>query len=79
MLTKDDINWLKSDFLPDLAKAVQDGLAGKLDAISTKLDKFVGDIQDKRTVQELHAKGHHRIDNRLTVIDKHLNISPKSD
>lgn len=54
MLTKGDIDWLKVEFLPSLADAVKQKLSKQLDGISTKLDKFVGDIQDKRTVQELH-------------------------
>lgn len=41
-LTYADIEWLKSELIPAFAKAVQDGLAKKLDNISTKLDKFVG-------------------------------------
>ncbi len=48
MLTKPDVDWLKSEFLPELAEAVKKGLADKLDSIDTKLDKFVGEIQNKR-------------------------------
>jgi uncharacterized membrane protein YheB (UPF0754 family) len=37
MLTKADIDWLKSELVPALADAVQKKLEKKLDNISTKL------------------------------------------
>lgn len=61
MLTKADIDWLKSEFLPDLAEAVEHRLKNKLDDIGTKLDKFVGDIKSKREEQILHQAQHDRI------------------
>ena len=79
MLTKADIDWLKSEFLPSLAKAVQDGLSKKLDNISTKLDKFVGDIEDKREAQELHQGQHDTANRRLTRLEKKLSLPPLAD
>ena len=38
MLTKPDIDWLKSEFLPELADAVEEKLRSKLDTLSKKLD-----------------------------------------
>jgi hypothetical protein len=54
MLTKADIDWLKSELVPALAEAVQKKLEKKLDEISTKLDKFTGDIKAKREEQTIH-------------------------
>jgi len=74
MLTKTDIDWLKSEFVPSLAEAVQKGLEKKLNDISTKLDKFVGDIQAKREEQTLHQGKHEDLEERVTTIEKHLHI-----
>ena len=65
MLTQTDLNWLETTFLPKLADTVKDKLKNSLDEISTKLDKFVGEIQSKRTEQELHNGQHTNIDDRL--------------
>lgn len=74
MLTKSDIDWLKSDLVPALADAVQKKLERKLDNINTKLDKFVGDIQSKREEQTLHDGKHDDIEERVTTIEKHLHL-----
>jgi hypothetical protein len=65
MLTQTDLKWLETTFLPKLADTVKDKLKKPLDDISTKLDKFVGDIEDKRETQELHTGQHTNIDDRL--------------
>ena len=75
MLTKLDIDWLKSEFMPDLVIEVKKALSEKLDAIDTKLDKFVGEIEKRRTEQTLHAGDHSRITDRFDRIDKHFGIS----
>ncbi len=74
MLTKADIDWLKSEFVPAVSNAVQKGLAKKLDSISTKLDKFTGDIQAKREEQTLHQGKHEDLEERVTTIEKHLHL-----
>ena len=74
MLTKVDIDWLKSEFVPALADAVQKRLERKLNDINTKLDKFVGDIQAKREEQALHEGNHENLEGRVTTIEKHLHI-----
>ncbi len=74
-LSKSDIDWLKSEFLPDLAEAVEHRLKDKLDKIYTLVDKFAGDVEDKRDTQELHAKDHSRISDRLHDLEKHAGIS----
>ena len=55
MLTKTDIDWLESSFLPKLADKVKHDLKESLDSMSIKLDKFVGEIQKALDEQELHA------------------------
>ena len=72
MLTKADIDGLKSELVPALADAVQKKIEKKLDEISTKLDKFVSDIQAKREEQVLHEGKHEDIEERVTKIEKHL-------
>ena len=79
MLTKADIDWLKSEFLPDLAEAVERRLKNKLDDIGTKLDKFVGDIKSKREEQILHQAQHGRVDGRLTRVEEKLSLPPVAD
>ena len=74
MLTKADIDWLTSELVPTLADAVQKKLEKKLNDISTKLDKFVGDIQAKREEQALHQGKHEDIEERVTTIEKHLHL-----
>ncbi|MDO8451299.1 MAG: hypothetical protein Q7S76_00335 [bacterium] len=74
MLTKVDIDWLKSEFLPSLADAVKDKLSGQLDSISTNLDKLVGHIEDKREAQELHANQHADLEDRLHTVEERLGI-----
>jgi hypothetical protein len=74
MLTKVDIDWIKSELVPTLADAVQKKLEKKLDDISTKLDKFVGDIQAKREEQVLHQGKHDDLEMRVGTIEKRLHI-----
>ncbi len=79
MLTKTDIDWLKDEFLPVLAQEVKNKIKGDLDAISGKLDKFIGDIQDKRKVQEFHQNQHDRVDRRIDRLENKLNLPPFAD
>lgn len=76
MLTKGDIDWLKSEFIPSVADAVQKRIEQKLDDVSTKLDKFVGEIQKSREEQELHTNTHDRLDTRVTRLEKHAKLLP---
>jgi maltodextrin utilization protein YvdJ len=79
MLTNQDLDWLESTFLPKLADTVKDKLKDKLDEISTKLDKFVGDVKTKREEQTLHNGDHQRIDKRVTRIESHLHLQSLVD
>lgn len=73
-LTRPDIDWLKSQFLPDLADAVEKRLKDKLDRIYTLVDKLAGDIEDKREAQELHAKDYSDISDRFNELEKRVGI-----
>ena len=75
MLTKSDTAWLKSELVPALADEVEHRLKKKLDDVSIKLDKFVGEIQKRRQEQTLHQGQHRRINDRLDKIEKRLNFS----
>ena len=79
MLTKGDIDWLEDSFLPKLADKVKHDLKESLDSMSTKLDKFVGEIQKSRDEQELHTNIHDRLDTRVTRLEKHTNLIPLAD
>ncbi len=74
MITKADIDWLKSELVPALADAVQQRIEKKLDTINTKLDKFVGDIQGKREEQALHQGEHEELEERVAKVEKHLRL-----
>lgn len=74
MLTKADIDWLKSELVPALADGVQKKLEKKLDSINTKLDKFVGDIQGNREEQTLLQGKHEDLEERVESIEKHLHL-----
>jgi hypothetical protein len=78
MLTKGDIDWLKSEFIPSVTDSVKKALESKL-TIDTKLDKFIGEIQKSRDEQELHTNTHDRLDLRVTRLEKHAKLLPLSD
>lgn len=75
LLTKPDIDWLKDEFLPNLADAVEKRLKKKLDDISTKLDKFVGEVRGYREEQTLVADKLARHDSSIDRIKKHLHLA----
>lgn len=77
MLTKQDINWIIDEM--ELVFPTKQETLGKLDEVSTKLDTFIGEIKNTRETQELHAKDHARITNRLERIEKHARIAPLND
>lgn len=78
MLTKADIDWLKAEFLPGLADAVEKRLGSKLDAVNTKLDTFIGEISSRREEQTLHEGKHEDLEERVTRIERTLKIPSAS-
>jgi len=79
MLTKGDIDRLEDSFLPKLAKKVKNEIKEPLEAINTKLDTFVGEIQKSREEQELHTHTHDRLDTRVNRLEKHTKLIPLAD
>lgn len=49
MLTKTDIDWMKSVLVPALSEQVKKDLSSKLDWIVTMLDKQAGNLQSIET------------------------------
>lgn len=74
MLTKSDIDWLKDEFLRSLADEIEKRLSTKLNDVSVKLDKFVGEIEKTRIEQTIHAGDHSEINDRFDRVDKHLGV-----
>ena len=76
MLTKSDIDWLKDEYLRSLADEIESRIGKKLDAVSTKLDTFVGEIQKRRDEDTVHSGDHSRISDRLKTIEDRFGIAP---
>ncbi len=79
MLTKADIDWLKSEFLRDLIEIVKKELGSKIDAMNTKLDTFIDEIKARREEQTLHQGQHQRIEDRLSRVEKKIGFSSVAD
>jgi len=75
MFTKSDIDWLKDEYLRSLADEIESRIGKKLDAVITKLDTFVGEIQKRRDEDTVHSGDHSQINDRLETIEKQLNIA----
>lgn len=81
MLTKTDIDWLKSELVPALSEQVKKDLSVRLDWIATMLDKQTGNLQSIETELTL-IRGSIESDStdqtalitRIEEIEKHLNI-----
>jgi len=86
MLTKGDINWLKSEFIPEVIQEVKKEFSSKIDTMNTKLDTFIGEIKTRREEDTLHQGDHDEIQEklghhsrRLSTIEKRLQISTVID
>jgi hypothetical protein len=64
--------------IPDWSDKIIKTLSEKIDLMYEKLDKFVGDIQDKRDEQELHVGLHDKQDERLDRHHQRLSKLEKS-
>lgn len=67
---RQEFNALLPEWTRVITESVTKTLSEKIDKMYVKLDKFVGDIQDKRMVQELHDHDHVKINSRLDVLEK---------
>lgn len=75
-LTQSDINCLIDSM--KIVFPTREETITKLDDVSTKLDKFVGEIESSRKTQELQAKNLSDVDDRFEKIEKHLGIKSSS-
>jgi len=82
-VTRSDVRQIVREELdlafPDWSEKIITKLGEKIDKMYVKLDKFIGDIQTKRTEQKLHAGQHRKITDRLDIVEKKLHIIPVSD
>ena len=74
-----ELDAVKDDWIRQITDSVVKALGEKIDKMYVKLDKFVGDIQDKRQAQELHQGDHDQLDRRVSRVEKKLNFSPLAD
>ena len=82
-VTKDDIRITvsqqlaveKPEWIREITESVVHALGDKIDKMYVKLDSFIGDIKNKREIQELHDGDHTRINDRLETLEKHVGIS----
>ncbi|MCX6793583.1 MAG: hypothetical protein NTY06_00575 [Candidatus Gottesmanbacteria bacterium] len=82
MLTKADIDWLKSELVPALSGQVKKDLSERLDWIATMLDKQSGNLQSIETELtlirgslETHTTDHSTLIKRIEKVEKHLHLT----
>lgn len=69
----------KPEWVREITESITNALGKKIDKMYVKLDKFIGDIETKRTEQTLHDGNHQVIDRRLTRLEKHNKLLPFVD
>lgn len=81
MLTKKDIDWLKSELVPALSGQVKKDLSKRLDWIASMLDKQSGNLQSIETELtlirgslETHTTDRSTLIKRIEKIEKHLHL-----
>lgn len=86
MLTKTDIDWLKSDLVPALSEQVKKDLSVRLDWIITMLDKQAGNLQSIETEVtliraslETDTTNQSLLEKRVKNLEKNVRITPRSD
>ncbi|HCM82127.1 TPA: hypothetical protein DIS60_02075 [Patescibacteria group bacterium] len=86
MLTKRDIDWLKSELVPALSDQVKKDLSERLDWIATMLDKQSGNLQSIQTEIALIRGSLDQKDlnkeqliKRVTRLEKNLHLPPFAD
>jgi hypothetical protein len=82
MLDKSDIDWLKSEFLIDIADIIEKRIGPKLDKLTTHVVDFTGEIIDNREERTLHSdkiSSHsdsiESLDKRVTRLEKRVGIT----
>lgn len=86
MLTKADIDSLKSDLVPALSEQVKKDLSVRLDWIITMLDKQAGNLQSIETEVtliraslETDTTNQSLLEKRVKNLEKNVHITPRSD
>jgi len=81
MLTKGDIDWLKSELVPALSEQVKKDLSTRLDWIAAILDKQAGNLQSIetevtliRTSLETNATNQSSLEKRVENLEKHAKL-----
>lgn len=69
----------KPEWVCEITDAVVHALGDKIDKMYVKLDKFIGEIQTRRTEDKLHTKDHDRVHKRLDRVEKHAGLPPYVD
>ncbi len=69
----------KPEWVRVITENVTKALGDKIDLMYLKLDKFIGDIKDKREVQEIHQGDHDRMNTRLERLEKKTSLPPLVD
>ena len=60
---------------PEWVEAITKAVSEKIDRMYEKLDAFIGDIKDKRDVQELHDEDHVTMNHRLEALEKRVGLA----
>lgn len=82
MLTKADIDLLKSELIPAVSEQIKKDLTARLDWIATMLDKQSGNLQSVETeltiirgMLESDTSDVSALKTRVGKVEKHLNLS----
>lgn len=86
MLTKTDINWLKSELVPALSDQVKKDLSKRLDWITTMLDKQSGNLSSIQTeitlirgLLDQKDLDKDLLNKRIERLEKNLRLPPLAD
>lgn len=71
-LTLADINWLLDSF--ERKFVTKKEFKKYTNQVLEKLDTFIGDIKAKREEQTLHQESHQNLEERVSTIEKHLQL-----
>lgn len=83
MLTKADIDWMKSEIVPALSDQVKKDVSTKLDWIATMLDKQSGNLQSIQTeivlirgLLETNASDQKMLKKHVSTLEQKLQMKP---
>lgn len=70
MITKADVDELKTELVPEIVDKVTKALKDKLDKIYTLVDGFAGEVKTYREQQELNSKTLSEHSDRLEKLER---------